>query len=199
MGAHPTVKERGVPAAAVWIIEAGRKSLAIQPADGQGWDMSEIVKFAMMLISAALLAFAVVAQKPTIAIVGAVLFVAGLAADLRDVLSVSRAYRAGAKDPGGISTIDRIRRWLEGAITVAGLCMMFVAGLTYRGQPGEGLALAGMIIWFSAIAAYFISGLIIRRTTGIPLRLGHGGWYVSRRRFKKKRRRKVQQQPPMRP
>jgi hypothetical protein len=28
MGAHPTVRERGVPAAAVWITDAGRKTIA---------------------------------------------------------------------------------------------------------------------------------------------------------------------------
>jgi hypothetical protein len=28
MGAHPTVRERGIPAAAVWITETGRKAIA---------------------------------------------------------------------------------------------------------------------------------------------------------------------------
>jgi hypothetical protein len=168
------------------VPKAGRKSLAIQPADGQGWVMNEIVKFAkfaMMVTSAALLALSVVAWEPTIAAGGAVLFVAGLAADLRVVVIASRAYRAGAEDPWGSSSTDGVADGLQGWITIAGLCLLFVGLKDTTGH----FALAGMIIWFSGIAAYFIFGVIGRHIAGIPLRMGYGGWYVHRPRKKRRR------------
>lgn len=78
------------------------------------------------------------------------------------------------------SIIEKIAAGLEGCILFIGLILMIV-------DNTKGIKTAGTIIWVSTILLYYLSGLIIEKTTKNPLEFGYGGWRP--KRFKTKRRR----------
>lgn len=145
------------------------------------------MRLAAYLVCAGLLAYAVVAHNGTIATLGAVIFVLALIPELFSIYKDAQAHRAASatgSENAHHGLRDVAEEWLGTAIVLAGLGLFVL---------GRELAPAGAIIWIGTIAAWFLSGVIFSHVTGIPMRMGYGGWYVPYRR--RRRRFKTQARP----
>lgn len=139
------------------------------------------------VLTAGLLVYAVAAHNGTIATLGAVIFALALIPELFSIYKDAQAHRAGsasASENAHHGLRDVAEQWLGTAIVLAGLGLLVF---------GSELVLAGAVIWMGTIAAWFLSGVIFSRVTGIPLKMGYGGWYVPYRR--RRRRFKTQARP----
>ena len=64
--------------------------------------------------------------------------------------------------------------------------VIMFSGLIAYGLRREPLMTSGMIIWIGTIIIYFLSGLVFKTITGIPLKMGYGGWYSPSKKRQKK-------------
>ena len=74
--------------------------------------------------------------------------------------------------------------FLEGTIIVAAL-LALVSGNVVQ-EPA--IILGGAIIWIGQIVIWMLSGILVERATGIPLRLRYGRWEVAPKRRRYRRR-----------
>jgi hypothetical protein len=140
------------------------------------------MRLATYIVCAGLLAYAVVAYSRAIATLGACIFALALIPELFSIYRDAQAHRAGSRSRDA-DAHDGLRvvaeKWLGTAIVLLGLGLLVF---------GRQLLLAGAIIWMATIVAWLLSGIIFSHVTGVPLRMGYGGWYVPprrrRRRFK---------------
>lgn len=70
---------------------------------------------------------------------------------------------------------SRLCGYLSGALAIGGLIVAFRLS-------------SGILLWFIAIAHYFVAGIVVKSVAGIPLSMGYGGWKVRRDRHGRIRR-----------
>ncbi len=137
------------------------------------------MKLILLLISTSLLIFGFLNKNQLILITGAVCFILIQTATLVWIYRSSKQYRT---NPNQIESqnkrkfVDIFSKIIENIIIFSGLIAMIIDN-----ENEHGLFVAGAIIWIGIIVIYFLGGVIIRCVTGIPLRMGYGGWYVYRR------------------
>lgn len=136
------------------------------------------MKLVLLLISIGLITFGSLTRQQTVSVSGAILFVLILAINLVWIYRSSKRYHNTneLEKPIEQNISGKIAGCLEGIIIFLGLIAMVVDN-----KKDYGLFVPGMIIWIGAIMIYFFGGMIIKYVTGIPLKFGYGGWYVSRR------------------
>jgi len=138
------------------------------------------MKLALLLLSSGLLITGLINDSQSILVTGAILFMPTQLINLVWIYRSSKQYKTNV-DQIELSEknnfLDTLSKWLEGIITFFGLIIMAI-GIEY----GHGLFVAGAIIWIGVIVTYFLAGTIIRHVTGMPLRMGYGGWHIYRRR-----------------
>jgi len=124
-------------------------------------------------------------QKPY-ALIGAFLFILTYSFELVAIYHDSKLYSKGIDKEGDEKEKKKIskilEKWLSGLIVISGL-IAFCIGKDNQNN----IFLTGGIIWIGTIVIWFISGIIVKEVTGIPLRMGYGGWYIHRPRKKQRR------------
>jgi len=136
------------------------------------------MKSILLVISVGLLVSGTLKDRQSLIILGAIIFLSALLTDLIGVYRLSKHHRDAPENleesPKKRNILDIIAKWLEGIIMLYGL-IAFMVGVD---DKQSGLFVPGAIIWVGAVASYFIGGVIVQYTTGIPMRFWYGGWYI---------------------
>jgi hypothetical protein len=136
----------------------------------------------LVLLSIGLLVYGTVTRSLVMNIIGAGAFIISICIDLVHDVSSMKSMGNGLSDteskemPG-----DKLARILKTIVTFGGLVYIYIG----MGQLVDGedvWSWPGLIIWVGVILLYLINGWIVRAKTGLPLRMGYGGWYVARTR-----------------
>jgi len=142
------------------------------------------LKFIILLLSIGLLSFGWAGNIKLVAIAGAIIYLSAYVIDIIKFLTSKPHHKgdttAEATENGHDKDILQIfEKVLEALILFTGLGT-FLYGV--EGEFKEIWALPGAIIWCGTLLLYLIDGIIFRETTGIPIRMGYGGWYIPRSR-----------------
>jgi hypothetical protein len=134
-------------------------------------------RLVMLSCAAGAILFGFAAQWPPPILAGAVLHAFVGLCDLFRVYRIAKLIRAGSC-PTGVSTVEKVGKWIDGAISLTGLGLVVVT----QDRPTDGYTIAGWIMWGGALICWFASGIILREVGGVPLSMGYGGWAVPRGR-----------------
>ena len=133
-------------------------------------------RLAVLFTSGGLLTGGVVQKEESLWIMGTVLFLTLEFLSLFGDYKAAKQFHHGTLQPDDSrSLLANLTKWARWAIVFGGL------GLSVAGHP------AGLLIWSGVVVCYLLSGEIFQHVTGVPLRMGYGGWEF--RRPPKRRRR----------
>jgi TM2 domain-containing membrane protein YozV len=141
------------------------------------------MKIILMVLSILFLTIGLVAGKFLINMIGAGAFIIYLVIDLIDNYKCAKRLMKSLSSPSNEETEkssnDKLTNILGSIVTFTGLMLLCVGHIS----KGEDVwSWPGLTIWGGAILFYFFNGVMVREITGIPLRMGYGGWYVARRK-----------------
>lgn len=139
------------------------------------------LKLLLLSISSIIIIFGWIYRDPKVSLPGSLLYSLALLFDLNYAIKEAKKYRDGKPiEKTNKTTIEILSQILQGLICVAAL-VVFIRQDQYT------IDSAG-IIWIGTIAIYYIIGEVARNIANIPLKMGRGGWYISR--YKRKRKSK---------
>ncbi len=136
------------------------------------------MKLILILISITVLVYGSVTSNLILNIMGAGVFVVLLVVDLiENIIKIKRMRISPSDNETEEMSKDRLANILQQIVMFAGLVGMGMGQIL----EGEDVwSWPGLIIWGGAILFYVINGVVVKAITGIPLRMGYGGWYVAR-------------------
>lgn len=139
------------------------------------------LKALFLIISAALIGFGWMMKVEIISTSGAILYLAISLVDLAYLIKESKKYRNGTWEDKKESQnlMQHFNQILGGIIVIAGLAATAISEVSLFNTPG-------MIIWIGSILIYVVFGIVIQLITNLPLKIGYGGWFISRSRKRKK-------------
>lgn len=132
----------------------------------------------LMLTSVILILYGWIINSLIVSIIGSLVFLCTLFINLYKIYLLSKKFN-NKKDEKErsiqeeVNVKSKIERGVEGIITTASLIgtVVFQDAKTIYFYPP-------FIIWIGFVAIYFISGIIIREVTKLPLVMSYGGWKI---------------------
>jgi hypothetical protein len=143
------------------------------------------MKLILILVSLLLLVYGSITSNLIPNIIGAGAFILLLVVDLiENIITIKRRWISPQNNGLHETLKDKLTDILAPIVTVAGLVGICV-GQTLEGE--DVWSLPGGIIFGGALLFYLVNGWVMRAMTGVPLRMGYGGWYVARSKRRRSR------------